>query len=302
MDFVAGRRIQHGDGRPHAQRDVDRVAVGDQAAHELSGPSFERPQMRMPCRDGTLPKDDAAESVPCNERPSRRHLHRPPRPEIHDVEDSPFGRDHSAQRRHVVVVTQPTGPTDPLKVLGRTDHGVLSDCVVVGIVQVMRPFIDVRRPRLDDLGPGTACDLDHLAGRSLRLLSGLQDQRHAIGGQHPFDFVHREVAQILDHEQVYQLVDIGQVGAVEGVDGDSAVQSNFAQVFPSLGDVFCAVKSMDAVTLVRRQCRRQSPVTTTDMDDQPSLDAGRFEDLLSGQIFGRINGNGREGQCQGQHG
>jgi len=81
----------------------------------------------MPLFDWALPEHDAVEGVAGDERPLWRHLNRPPRPPVHDVEDTTAGRDHRTEARHVIVMPQVGGAADPLNVFRWTDSA--SRCV-----------------------------------------------------------------------------------------------------------------------------------------------------------------------------
>ena len=129
----------------------------------------------MPLLDRPLPENGAVERIAREQRPLRRHLDGPARTEVHDVEDPAAGRDHRAQSGQVVVMAQVIRRTDPLIMLRRPDHGVLRDRVVIRAVQVVRPVVDLLRPRLHQFW-------------ILDFGFRIEEDRDAAGAEHAQDF------------------------------------------------------------------------------------------------------------------
>ena len=102
-------------------------------------------------------------------------------------------------------MASPARTADPLQVLRRPDDRIVGHGVVSRVVQVMGPVVDAVPPRLDRLLPA--------------------DQRGTFGDEHAHDLGHRNVAEILGHDQVDQVVHVGQAFAVKGINGNFAVQT-----------------------------------------------------------------------------
>ena len=71
----------------------------------------------------------------------------------------------------------------------RPHYVVARNRIVVRPMMVLRPFIDLFRPRLDRL-----C---------------ATNQSHAFGRQHPHDFLHRQLAQVVGNNQANEIVHVG---------------------------------------------------------------------------------------------
>ena len=69
-----------------------------------------------------------------------------PNPVVVNQEDPPAGRDHRAGARHVVVLPRVARAAHPLQVSQRCDLLVVGHRIVGGVVQVVRPFVDIFRP------------------------------------------------------------------------------------------------------------------------------------------------------------
>jgi hypothetical protein len=85
----------------------------------------------------------------------------------------------------------------------------VSDGIVARVVQVVGPLINVVRPGLDGLGP-------------LARLAQIGDPLRSEHAQNlPLGYVCRSV----DHHQIDEVVDVGQVLAVEAIDRDRTVRT-----------------------------------------------------------------------------
>ncbi len=104
---------------------------------------------------------------------------------------------------------RPTGAADPLQVPWRPHGRILGDRVARRVVHQVRPFIDVGRPGLDRLGP----------------LASLLQVGDAIRRQNPHDLLLGDPAQVLGHNQVCQIVDVGQAAAIENIHSNVAIGS-----------------------------------------------------------------------------
>ena len=174
------------------------------------------------------------------------------------------------------MVSCPSRRAHPLDVSRRADSGVGGHRVARGVVQEVRPLVDVTRPGLDRVGPGLAPF----------------DAGDAAGGQHAQDLVHRDLAQVFGHQQVDQVVDVREPAAREPFDRHPAFAPQRFDVASGPLDVGgVGVQAVHQVTIGSGQRGGQSPVAATEVDDQPAPDAGGFKDLPGGSL-----GVGRDGR------
>jgi hypothetical protein len=132
---------------------------------------------------------------------------------IEDREDPPACRDDRAHAAGDFVAAAPARPSDPTQVARRADFGIVGDRVAGGVVQKVRPLVDLRGPGLDRLPP---------ASRRL-------DVRHALWREHPRHLLVWHVGNIVDDEQVDQVVDKRQRPTVILLNRNTAVLVLVAQ-------------------------------------------------------------------------
>ena len=90
-----------------------------------------------------------------------------------------------------------------------------------------------------------------------------------------------------DHQQVDEVVDVGQAPAVPRRDGDLAVQAQRLDVLARRLDVRrVGVEAVDEEAVVGPQRRRESAVAAADVDDHAALDAGGCQNLTGLLLFG----------------
>ena len=147
-----------------------------------------------------FPQHDAIEGVPGIQREAtgKPLIDDTDRAFILNVEETPPGRYGAEGARVRFMVAAPFRRRNPLDMRGRTNDRVLRDRIVVRPVQVVRPFVDLLRPRLD---------------RLLAVHVG-----HAQRGENAHDLVHRDIAEVFGHDQIHQVVDVGKVCPGKGVD------------------------------------------------------------------------------------
>ena len=130
------------------------------------------------------------------------------------------------------------------------------------------PFIHLFRPRLPFESP-LALRLD--AGDTQRT----QDTHYLVRGNLQWLFA---------NDDVYEVVRVGEILSVEELDGDAAIQSERQDVVAGFAHGLRAcVKPMYQITIVQTQRRRDLPVSTTNMNDYPTLDTAGCDHLL-GQL------------------
>ena len=72
----------------------------------------------------------------------------------------------------------------------------------------------------------------------------------AAGRQDTQDFVHGNIAEVLGHEQVDQIVDIGQVSAVEGIGRYRTAPAHRMNVLTSRRNVLCLhIEALDEIAV-----------------------------------------------------
>ena len=99
------------------------------------------------------------------------------------------------------MVTRPQGTGCPTHAPGRSDPLIVGDRVVAGVVQVVRPLVDLRRPRLHHFRPA-AVGLD--AGDGTR-------------GQNTHHLRMGYAAEVFGDNEVDEVVGVGKPAAVEPV-------------------------------------------------------------------------------------
>jgi len=261
----AGRGVEARYRRVDTKRDVHAIALGDQSPQEVGRAALERVLGGVPPLDPALPEDGSVEGVAGNEPPLGRKLDGGGESLVENVEQPALGRDEGRHAGHVIVVTGPARVTHPLQPRRGADQRVVGYRVAVGPVQVMRPFVYLPRPGL--------------GGRAQ--FPALGDAGHAVGRQDPHDFGDRDVRLVLDDDQIRKVVHIRKRVARPPVHGDRAVQAARLDVLTRLSYIGAVpVQRMNDVGIAGPQRRRDLPVAAADVQDQPSFDAGGFENLL----------------------
>jgi len=295
-DGLAGCRIENRERRPVAERDEDAVALGNQPPGQLgreAGPPradlgqvlalerFSLPLAPAPLRQGALPQLDAVEGVACHERPraGQPFVDDADEPFVEDVEHTPAGGDQGADARFGLVASEPQRLGHPLHVAGRADEGIVGHGVIGGVVEEVRPGLDGGGPR-----PG---------GPDVRRAARRQDAPH---------LVHGGLAEVFRHEEVDEVVGVGQALAGPMLDRHLAVESEVADVLAGRGKVGgVAGQAMHEVSVIGAQGGREFPVAAAEMHDQAALDAGGFEDLPGVRIGGQGDRRGHRHRGQAQH-
>ena len=128
-------------------------------------------------------------------------------------------------------------------------------------MMVLRPFIDLFRPRLDGLGTTDPC--------------------HAIRRKDPHDFIHRQLAEVVCDNQVHQVIRVRQTPTRPGCSGHLPVQAKRLNISTGGGEVFrVRSQTLDQVSIASVKRCSKAAITASDMDHQPPGDAGIFRDIL----------------------
>ena len=169
----------------------------------------------------------------------------------------------------------PQWPSDPLKVFWSSHHSVVRHGVARGVVEEVRPLVDVSRRRLDDHPPGGCTDFELLAPGAWPLSRGPRNQCDAARHEHTHHFVQGHVARVLGHEQVHQVIGVRQPSAVPAFDCHLAGEAQRLNVGTSLRHVLSIrVEAMHKVAVGGAERGGKLTVAAAEMYDQPPLDAG----------------------------
>ena len=274
---LAGCRVQRRHRRVGPQGHVDGILHGDDSlAHvrrhgessDGDGPArAERSAegRRAPWRDVPFPEQHAAEGVAGREDPFVGHggVHAGERL-VADIEQPAPGRDHGAHAGGPAVTSSPERCGGPLEMFGRAHHGILRHGVVPGVVQVVGPLVDLRRPRLDCLRPS-------VGGSNAGGAAGGQDTHHLVAGYFP---------AVLHHEQIDEVIRIGQRLAVESIDGHRPVDPHRMDGFARPIDVVgIDVQPMHQVALTAAERRGQRSVAAPHVDHKTAPAGASFHEL-----------------------
>ncbi len=167
---------------------------------------------------------------------------------------------------------QPQRRGDPLQAPRRTDLRIGSHGVVARVVQEVRPLVDRIRTRFDD-------DVS-----SLRFpVRGHLDQL-AAGTEHAQQFRLGDGRRAADHDQIDQIVGIGQRWAVPGLDRNRAIQAPLGEVLAGPGDQGrIGFQSVNRITLVGPQGGGQAAVAAAQVHHDTAMHAAKRQDLACGQ-------------------
>ena len=145
----------------------------------------------------------------------------------------------------MVVVAGPSGASNPLESLGRTDDGVVGYRVAVCVVQIVCPFVDFSWPGLDYSLP----------------LAFVSDKCDAIGGQDAKYLILERLFFILGYNKIHEVVCVGEVFAVPFVDAYGAVDSLLNDIGACGGDIlFVGIEAVDEILIAGSQGGRERPV------------------------------------------
>jgi len=258
-DDLARGRIEAEQVLADARGQIDAVAHGHQSAREPARAGLEREEMVPPVPQGPLPQDDAVEGVAGGQVVFGGELDRLHEPLVHYVEDPARGRDHCGHARGVFVAAGPEGAAGPTQAAGVAGHRVVRDGRALGVVEVVGPLVEFLRPGLDQFLPGRA----------------LLDEGHAPRAQDTHHLGHRQAAGLLDDQDVHQVVDIGQVLAIEEVGADLARDAAREEKLARLADLcLVGVEALDDEGAAAPEFRGSFPISAAQVDDQAAREAG----------------------------
>ena len=159
----------------------------------------------------------------------------------------------------------------------RPDHRVGGHGVAAGVVQVVGPLVDFIGAGLHGFLPPVV--LLHV-GRATR-------------SKHTQALLDRNPARVLRHEQVDEVVGVGQFGPGQPVDRHLAIEAEGPDVLACGGHVFRArIEPVDEIGVARPQSGGEPAVAATEMHDQAAPDTGGCEDLPG--VFRTGDGGKRE--------
>ena len=164
--------------------------------------------MVLPFRNVSLPENSSVEGISCNQLPLRWQLDRNSTSLIHDVEHATIRGHEGAHAGHAVMMARPLWTADPLQMARRIDDIIMRDGIATGIMQVMRPLVDIVRTGLDSLLPLTTC---------------ISLQYDSIRHKYTQDFFIGNKTLIFNHDKVDKVIYIGQRFACELQNRDIAI-------------------------------------------------------------------------------
>ena len=130
--------------------------------------------------------------------------------------------------------------------------------VITRIVQVVRPLIRPSRGGLYELQPP----------------AGPADHRNAAGYKYAHNLSSRNITETASNNKIHHIVDIRKGPAVKAVDADLAVNTGIPDTLPRLlHNPGISIQAMHKKTIAGPQPVRQPPITTADMNDQPTFNA-----------------------------
>ena len=228
--------------------------------------------MTVPFFHRLLPKNDAVKRIARHERPARRQLDGHARAFVHHIKYAPARRHQRAHARHPVVVARPARTAEPLQMPRRPHHRVMRHRVAAGVVQVVRPVVDVFRPRL---------------GRRLPFAATLYIG-NPLRREHPHHLRHRHALQVLGHQQVHHVVNVRQRVARKAVDGNRAIHARRLHRrarFCHVGRI--GVEPVHKKPVVRPQRKCEFPIATTEVHDEAAFEVERLRDARRGVSCGK---------------
>ncbi len=267
LQFCAGLRV-HGHHRPiEAIRNEDAIVDGDHPSIECYRTGAPYDAAGIPRRQRTLPQEHAAVRVACHQRMSSRQLGAEDagRSRVLDVEYPSISRDRPPDAGRIIVVPRPPGLCHPLEVIRRFNASVQRAGIVIGTVEVMRPFVAFRRRGLHRGDPAYL----------------LRDKERASRGEHPHYLVLRHRERPPGYHETRQLVGIRQPvpGLVD--DGYISIPPGATEPFPGFSHRRSAlVQPLDQHSIPPRQCGRQPTIAAVQVQHQPAGNAGRFPYFL----------------------
>ena len=180
------------------------------------------------------------------------------------------------------MVPGPARAADPLQMLRRPDHRVMRNRVAAGAVHEMRPFIDILRTWLDGFLPFSR-DL------CIDNTTGHKDAQRLL---------HADPCKILGHEEIDEIVDIGQPLTVKPVHRDISINPQRLDMAPGNSDIIpIPVESVHLVARTFAKRSRQLPIAASKMNNEPPIDTCGFNDRagIGGLICPQRSGKKQRG-------
>ncbi len=187
------------------------------------------------------------------------------------------------------MMPRPPRCAHPLETPGRANHRIVCHGVARRVVQVMRPLVNLVGARLEGSVPG----------------AGLLNVRHTVRAEDAQNLGGGDVAEVLGHKQVDEVIDVRQPLAAELVHRHGAVDAERPDVRARLGDVLRAgVQAVDEVGVAGAEGGGQSAVAAAQVHDEAALGPRRVEDRPGVIRRGRSRGSmsrpdkgGRQKRC-----
>ena len=165
----------------------------------------------------------------------------------------------------------PARAAQPLQMPRRPDLFVMRHRVPAGVVEVVRPFVDVFWPRLHRGFPFT---ITLYIGNPLR-------------GQHAHHLRHRHVAQVFRHQQVHHVVNVREPRAAQLVNRNRSINARRLYRRARLGDVSrIGVEPVHEKPAVWPQRQSYFPIATTKVHDEAAFEVERLGNAQRGVSCG----------------
>ena len=279
---IARSGIETAKPRPfQPQRNKNPVAGGHKPPGQNRRTALKRPHLRHKRGDRLFPKYRPVKAVAGIKRPFRRQLYRRLRPFVDYVKDPLAGNHKARRRRHVIMLPRPFGRAHPLNPSRRTDNRVIGNGIIRRIVQIMRPLVNIRRPRLDRFDPAA---------------NPVTDIGDAIGPentQHLIEIKRHRGYRLLGYEQRRKVLYVRKCRAAELFGCDVAIQTQRLYMCPGSGNIRrTAVKTVyqEAVGVVDRS--RKRPIAATVVNNKPPFDPRSLQNLPGQLLLRRRHGAG----------
>ncbi len=157
------------------------------------------------------------------------------------------------------MAAQPQRRRHPLQRARRVNPLVVCHGIVAGVVEEVRPLINVLRTRLH------------------RLLAG--DKRDAAGREYPHHFVHRNDAGLFRHNQVHEVVRVWQHSTTPTLHADRPVQAERLNVLARCRHVLVEAVNDEAVVDAQR-CGGLA-IAAADVNNEAAFDATGLDDVIA---------------------
>ncbi len=152
---------------------------------------------------------------------------------------------------------------------GRADHLIVCHRIAAGVVQVVRPLVDVVGSWFDCFDPA--------------IIPG--NHRHTLGSQYTQDFLHLHFSKVGGDDEIEQIIDVRKALAVETTGTNRSVLVGSGQLTAITTDDGCiGIEAVHLIAFGSFQGCGEFTISYADVNDQSPLNAGLFENLIGGLL------------------